>query len=522
MHIDYYKSNGIEYAYVCNTIRNGNKVRKERLRYLGRVIDKEKFVFKNKDSGIYIYDIETDTTKSLPPTCPTPVIQRKNAPIKRKTLGFSFGDVYLVSEFVKRCGLLPAIDAIAYPNMDSLYALIMYYVTQNRANCNATNWYNLSYAKFMYPEANLESQRISEILKDVGSEEAKRDFFSKYIEFLGGDAVKNPRKLKMVVDDGVLIDSTGLPNVARLPCTAVSNHNGKVSEEVRLIYVVQQHTGFPIFYRYVTGNVIDSSTLRKTIREVKKYNVNIKWALVDAGYYTGPNADVLYDEKISFVTRVGGHHSIYKNAVKEHLRTLRNPENMIVYENRLYYIINVDCMIGEKKDHKAYGYLCLDENMWHVEQRTYLTKSDLNGEVDEKVRSDLAEKGLFMLVATRKLKREDILPLYYTRDQVEKVFEITKQYANGIPLYCQTEDTFKGHLLLTFIATIILKLLSNALYKTGFSAMDTLITVHDFQCLLYDDEVLTNDAQKEIADPFRYLKIKIPDSLPIPRPDSGF
>ena len=50
----------------------------------------------------------------------------------------------------------------------------------------------------------MESQRVSELLVDIGSEEAKRDFFTEYIKFLGGEQVQNPRKLKMVVDDGMI------------------------------------------------------------------------------------------------------------------------------------------------------------------------------------------------------------------------------------------------------------------------------------------------------------------------------
>ena len=51
-------------------------------------------------------------------------------------------------------------------------------------------------------------------LSDLGSEEAKRAFFARYLELVER------------VDDGILVDSTGVPNVAQMPLTAVvSNHN---------------------------------------------------------------------------------------------------------------------------------------------------------------------------------------------------------------------------------------------------------------------------------------------------------
>ena len=83
-----------------------------------------------------------------------------------------------------------------------------------------------------------------------------------------------------------------------------NNHNGTISEEVRLIYVVHQRTGLPLFFRYAAGNVIDVRTLVRTIAELKANGVNTKFAILDAGYYTGANADALLDAKISFITRL--------------------------------------------------------------------------------------------------------------------------------------------------------------------------------------------------------------------------
>ena len=88
----------------------------------------------------------------------------------------------------------------------------------------------------LYPKANLESQRISDLLSSIGEESSYRAFFREYSKLLahreGGE--------------DILIDSTGLPNSIHFPLTAVSNHNGQISNEVRLIYVVQQGTNLPL------------------------------------------------------------------------------------------------------------------------------------------------------------------------------------------------------------------------------------------------------------------------------------
>ncbi|MGN8893588.1 transposase, partial [Anaerobiospirillum succiniciproducens] len=102
----------------------------------------------------------------------------------------------------------------------------------------------------------------------------------------------------------MLIDSTGLPNSSRLPVTAISNHNGEINNEVRLIYVVQRGTGLPIYMRYVSGNIVDVSTLLTTIAELKAMKVDTKFAILDAGYLTLDSIDVLLENKISFLSRL--------------------------------------------------------------------------------------------------------------------------------------------------------------------------------------------------------------------------
>ncbi len=120
--------------------------------------------------------------------------------------------------------------------------------------------------------------------------------------------------------------------------TAVSNHNGIISNEVRIIYVVHQRTGLPLFMRYVPGNVIDASTIKRTLLELKGMDIDVKFALLDAGYYNGKNADALYDTKVSFVTRVHSNNKVFTEAVKVHRTGLKAKENLVRHNRGLYYI----------------------------------------------------------------------------------------------------------------------------------------------------------------------------------------
>ena len=108
-------------------------------------------------------------------------------------------------------------------NPDTLKALLAFYILTSHANCHAEDWWELTYARYLYPKAQMASQRISEALADIGSEEAKRSFFKEYIRFL---ETLTPGQSCEGIDDGILIDSSGLPNAVHFPLTAVNNHNG--------------------------------------------------------------------------------------------------------------------------------------------------------------------------------------------------------------------------------------------------------------------------------------------------------
>ncbi|MCD8299637.1 MAG: transposase, partial [Clostridiales bacterium] len=314
MYINYNTVGGREYATLATSVRTGTKVGKSDRIYLGRVIDKEKGIYKSRDRGIFTYDLKTDTYGTVPLDYIEPKEQRQTKYPRRPVLSVSFGDIYLLNQFIRKSGFSKAVDAIGFRNPDTLYALLSYYLLCPLSNCHAEDWWELTYAKYLYPKAQMSSQGLSDALKDLGSEDAKRRYFKEYFSFIEHSTDKKHAD-ENGIDDGILIDSTGLPNTAHLSVTAVSNHNHVISEEIRLVYVIQQKTGMPLFFRYVAGNVVDVSTITRTIAELKANGINTKFAILDAGYYTGVNADALLDAGISFISRMKCNFKVYKQVV---------------------------------------------------------------------------------------------------------------------------------------------------------------------------------------------------------------
>ncbi len=97
-------------------------------------------------------------------------------------------------------------------------------------------------------------------------------------------------------------------------------------------------------------------------------------------------------------------------------------------------------------------------------KKTILNALDDKKDSDE---TDAAIKrlGTFAILTSEEILEDKLLPLYYTRQQVEQVFDISKNYSDLLPIQVQSESAFAGHLLVCFMATAIMQRLQHDLLK---------------------------------------------------------
>jgi len=518
-------SNGILYGIAATTQRVGSKVvRGDNSIYLGRVLDRKRNIFQNRKDGIFQFDLKT-CEKLRPPADFVSHVKRKNA--KTPELLLDFGDSYFLDRYITTIGMESVISAIEYGNPDTLKALVLYYILTKRANSHAQDWFEGNFVKILYPQANLTSQRISDMLAAIGKESSLQAFFKTYIPYIRSTAIaidsrverKHPRLAKAtrieseseVIKDAILIDSTGLPNSIRFPMTAISNHNGKISEEVRLVYVAQQGTGLPIYMRYIPGNVIDATSMITTIAELKAMKVNTKFAIMDAGYITEDNVKELVNAKISFLARFPDNRKIFTVLLKEYGGQIEKPENLIRYGERLLYLKRFKRELYPGI--QCYFYLGLDLAERSVLQKNLGRKAYADNLSIEEVQAQMQNKGMFCLISSRCIALDQILPLYYTRQDIEQVFDIGKNYGSMLPLHVQDESTFRGHLLMTFIATIILRRLQQEI-RSGALDLDTLFDrLRNQKCKLFPGVVIPQEAAKKQNDIYRLFKFNVPKTI---------
>lgn len=493
---------GAVYASVVDGARTGNKVRQKYIANLGRVIDREKGIYKNRERGIYQFSLDNGYSQVSEGLAPAETA----APMKEKLI-LDFGDSYVLEKYLRSLPFCGAICNAMTPENDTLLSLLFYRIlTDKKAYCYAQSWWKGNYAGLLFPNAKLHSQRVSEFLAALGKEEAQRKFFTEYLAAVYG---KEPAA------SGILIDSTGLENASRMSITQINNHNGEISMEIRLIFVIDRHNGMPVYFRYCPGNIVDVSTLCTTVAELSQYGVPIDYAIVDAGYFSEDNIKELYRNKIHFVTRLAPNRKLYKQTAESELADILSSRHALRYGNRLVYIKKKKVDIYGQE---GYAYIGVDTDSRSQQlKRTVFAAID-DGLSPEEMDARISKLGVFMLLSSDDMGTEEVLPLYYTRQQVEQVFDIGKNNADLLPLRIQNEDTFRGHLMLTFMATAILQRLQRDILKKRKKNDKTnpegaFMKLRNQKCKVYDKAIIPQEPVKDINAIYKLLGIECPITI---------
>ena len=210
-------------------------------------------VFFNRERGLYKYDEERDLYLPAPSDLEVPK-RKSRLKSPARPITYSFGALYLLDEFMKKERLYDLFDEHYADKIETLKAMICFYITSALSNSYAHDWYANSYASKLFPKASLSSTQISEFLKYIGEPSRQMSFLTKYLQWFrenyGRDDLGN-----------ILIDSTGSPNSVHFSLTAISNHNGEINQEVRQISMLFNSQQLCLFIFVVFQEKSSISTL---------------------------------------------------------------------------------------------------------------------------------------------------------------------------------------------------------------------------------------------------------------------
>jgi transposase len=336
---------------------------------------------------------------------------------------------------------------------------------------HAQTWLEGNYANQLFPDINFSTQKISELLKHAGNEHLHREFFKQYLQ-------------KTYKKRGVIIDSTALPNNISFPLTAFGHYDNKIEKETRLLMVVDKETKNPLYFRYMAGNIVDVSTLKNTVKELSLMGVSVASSLIDAGYCSEDNLSHLYEERVSFLTRLPAGRALFSELIDKTVATLQLPQNAVFFGDRVLYIEKVPVVLYEK--YGAFAYVCCDVSR-RADETVRLLKAAREDKLSDVVVSErLGRLGVFVLLSSNDVDVSEVLGLYYLRGAVEEIFKVSKCCVDLLPLRVHSEETFRGVLFLNFLAVVLYKNFQGQL-PVDVSVESALLVMRNWVCKVFDD-----------------------------------
>jgi hypothetical protein len=479
------KSDGKLYATFCPSDRRhgGKDV------YLGVTIDESEGIFFNRKAGYFRFSVEGGRTPiDADEAAFISLARKRRSPTGKKQLILDFGDAWYFDYILEASGLMKLFSQVMPKERDTLLSLVAFKLLDVNANTYAERWFLGSYARYLYPGAALESPRISEFMKRLGEEETKRIFFDLYIPYLKGIPD---------VSENILIDSTGLPNDILFEHSQTNNHNGVVSREVRLIYVVERNTGLPVYFRYVAGNIVDVTTLRVTINHLKAQDMAVKHGILDAGYCSEKNMKELNSNKIPYLIRLPNN-ALAKKIIEEYGADVYNENHAMKYGDRLLFMKRVCTKLF---GNDCYAYIAIDYQRMADEQEQYYNNViERKGKKKQGAEILKSKHGYFILISSEKMEPTEVMPLYYMRQTIEQTFDFAKNDVALMPVRNHTDETFRGHLLLSFMATVMLitikRVLKTKKKTSQFPAVQALRAMRYIKCDVFSNALVTSEPGK--------------------------
>ena len=508
------RSDGVLIAkWPGKSVRRNGKVVKEGQFNLGKVCDREHHIFWSRERGYYTFDPETQQFGEPSSDFIPEAYKQADRRTRRAPVIVDFGDAFFLDQFIRGIGYDRVLESIPVQNRDSLNAMLAYYALEHEANMHAEGWCKQSYTSFLYPKANLASQRISYLLSSIGRPENIRNFLIEHIKYI----------INSTNDDlCIIIDSTGMENKCDLDITNISNHNNDVKLEFRMIAVIQKSTGLPLYYECIAGNIIDITTIERTIEILGEYNCKVEYILGDAAYCCPSVMEKLIFRGIDFITRLSPNYKLYKEAYKNHYKELDDKSNVIKFNNRYVSIVKVKTVVAFEKNtnNEIYGYiyLCKDLFRCNIKINAFLSSKMIQSTAPEEFMNIKDSFGVFAIVTTVEVPNEKILEEYYIRQSIEQYFDFGKQYAKYLPVRQHNIETLRGHLLISFIVTFLIVLIKNRLSTVALNYISIpkkLIKnviksnnyfIDESRCIIKQNILLDNIVNESPSNLFRVLR----------------
>ena len=485
---------------------------------LGRVLylsaDRKTGVFLSPTRGLVEYDSVSD---SFSP------VEKDDPRINGETLfpqteiHTVFGDAYLFLNFLEKCGLLSVLRSV-FPKdeeYERVLCHILHGILKDGSRISCDNFIRKSFASYLFPDVPAPSLHSdTRFFGMLGDDHVKMSFFRTFVSAM---QKKDPDFGK-----GCYVDSTPLPNdIDDNPFNALCCHGVAASEVMtRLILVLDEKSGLPVWYDVIPGNVLDINTVMTVVNDVAdSLGIEIESLVLDAGYISKELAGAFHigTEK-TIIGRMPARKGYpYKTLYWEVRDLIGKGKYAFVRKHHAYFGFRKEI---ELFGNREYAYVYVDQYNALKRFSDYLSEhEDEYAELKVRDKDWMTVKfGYFVLVSNLDLSPKDLLTEYFGRTDIEVVFKTSKEYLDLLPLSKWTDQTVRGKILHDIINTVCLLELRKNLLTSGRSVSEIIGRCQSLMCFRNNKGIVTVETpSKQVKDYFKLLHTEVPAHVDLGR-----
>ena len=494
-------------------VKTGGKShsRQEVREKLGRVLylseDRKVGVFQSPTRGLVEYNASADCFSDVDRDDP-----RINAGefFPEPEVHTVFGDSYLLLQFLEKCGLLSVLRAV-FPK-DEAYERVLCHVLHgilkdgSRISCDS--FIDKSFASYVFgdvPVGSLHSD--TRFFTILGNDRVKMSFFKAFVSYM--------QKQDAAFGKGCYVDSTPLPNdIDDNPFNALCCHGVSSSEVMtRLILVLDEATGLPVWYDIIPGNVLDINTIMTVVNDVAdSLGMEIDSLVLDAGYVSKELVEAFHigTEKTVIGRMPARRGYPYKTLYWEVKDLIGRGKYAFVRKHHAYFGFRKEIELFGRRE---YAYIYVDQYNALKRFSDYLSEHEEEfADLKLKDKDWMTVKyGYFILVSNRDLTPKELLSEYFGRIDIEVVFKTSKEYLELLPLSKWTDQTVRGKILHDIINTIAFLMLRKALKNSGRSTSEIFGRCQALMCSKNSKGIVTVETpSKQAKEYYKIFQVPIP------------
>ena len=478
---------------------------------LGRVLylsdDKKEGIFQSPTRGLVEYNASSDSFSAVDKNDPRINTEELFPEPEVHTV---FGDAYLLFRFLEKCGLLSVLRNV-FPK-DEAYERtlchVLHGILKDGSRISCDNFIQKSFASYVFdkvPVGSLHSD--TRFFSLLGDDKVKMSFFKTFVSYMQG---RDPSFGK-----GCYVDSTPLPNdIDDNPFNALCCHGVSSSEVMtRLILVLDEASGLPVWYDIIPGNVLDINTIMIVVNDVAdSLGIEIDSLVLDAGYVSKDLVEAFHigtDKTI--IGRMPARKGYpYKTLYWEVKDLINRGKYAFVRKHHAYFGFRKEI---ELFGHKEYAYIYVDQYNALKRFSDYLSEHEEEySKLKIKDKDWLTVKyGYFVLVSNRDMTPKELLSEYFGRTDIEVVFKTSKDYLDLLPLSKWTNQTVRGKILHDIIDTIAFLMIRKSLVHSGRSTSEIFGKCQALMCCKNSKGIVTVETpSKQVKEYYRTLNLTVP------------